>query len=129
MARTALEIPSSSDLSRFLVDVAPRYLGRNVTALREAYFKAVGSVPSSTDLSTVLLNAVPFASKSSEIATSVIAAAATVPSSTDRARVLVALAASGAVRTTGLRDAYLEVTSKIESSTEMRRALEALPRN
>ena len=42
VARTALKIPSSGDLSRLLIDVAPRYLGRNDDALHAAYFKAVG---------------------------------------------------------------------------------------
>ena len=64
VARTALKIPSSGDLSRFLVEVAPRYLGRDDAALRDAYFKAVANIPSSGDLARVLVNATPFAAKS-----------------------------------------------------------------
>lgn len=129
VARTALKIPSSGDLSRFLVEVAPRYLGRDDAALRAAYFKAVGNIPSSGDLARVLENATPFAAKSSAIAQSVIASSATVPASGDRSRVLVALARSGAVRSAPLRDAYLKTASEIPSSIDMRRALEALAGN
>jgi beta-lactamase regulating signal transducer with metallopeptidase domain len=129
VARTALKIPSSGDLARFLIEVEPRYLGRNDAALRAAYFKAAASIPSSGDLSRVLVNAVPNAAKSSEITRAVLTTAAGVPSSGDRARVLVALAGSGAVRDAALRDAYLKVASQIPSSSDMREALEALTRN
>ena len=129
VARTALKIPSSGDLSRFLVEVAPRYLGRDDAALRDGYFKAVANIPSSGDLSRVLVNATPFAAKSPAIARAVITAAGTVPSSGDRSRVLVSLAGSGAVRGAALRDAYLKTASEIPSSIDMRRALEALTGN
>ncbi|MFL5617296.1 MAG: M56 family metallopeptidase [Gemmatimonadaceae bacterium] len=129
VARTALKIPSSGDLARFLVEVAPRYLGRNDAALRAAYFKAVANVPSSGDQSRVLVNAVPYAVKSAEIARAVLTAVGEVPASGDRARVLVALAGSGAVRDAALRDAYLKVASEIPASSDMRHALEALTRN
>jgi hypothetical protein len=129
VARTALRIPSSGDLARFLIEVTPRYLGRNDAALRAGYFKAVEKIPSSGDLSRVLVNAVPFAARSPEITRAVLAAAGTVPSSGDRARVLVALAKSGAVRDPALRDAYLKVASEIPSSSDMRDALQALTGN
>ena len=129
VARTALKIPSSGDLARFLVEVAPRYLGRNDAALRAGYFKAVANIPSSGDLARVLVNAVPYAAKSPEIARAVLTTAGTVPSSGDRARVLVALAGSGAVRDAALRDAYLKTASEIPSSSDMRDALQALTRN
>ena len=129
VARTALKIPSSGDLARFLVEVAPRYLGRNDAALRAGYFKAVANIPSSGDLARVLVNAVPYAAKSTEIARAVLTTAGTVPSSGDRARVLVALAGSGAVRDAALRDAYLKTASEIPSSSDMRDALQALTRN
>jgi hypothetical protein len=126
VARTATKIPSSGDLSRFLVEVAPRYLGRNDAMLRDAYFVAVGNIPSSGDLSRVLENAVPYAAKSSDVARAVIASAGKVPASGDRARVLIALASSGAVRRFSLNDAYLATVREIPSSTDMRQALEAL---
>ena len=129
VARTALKVPSSGDLSRFLIEVAPRYLGRDDAALREAYFKAVSNVPSSGDLARVLVNAVPYAAKSTAITRAVLTTAGTVPSSGDRARVLIALAGSGALRDTALRDAYLKVASEIPSSSDMRDALQALTRN
>ena len=129
VARTALKIPSSGDLARFLIEVAPRYLGRSDAALRAAYFKAVANIPSSGDLSRVLENAVPFAAKSPEITRAVLAAAGTVPSSGDRARVLVTLARSGALRDAALRDAYLKVASEIPASSDMRDALQALTGN
>jgi len=129
VARTALKIPSSGDLARFLVEVAPRYLGRSDAALRAGYFKAAANIPSSGDLSRVLENAVPFAAKSPEITRAVLAAAGTVPSSSDRARVLITLAKSGAVRDPALRDAYLKVASEIPASSDMRDALQALTGN
>ncbi|HKP16421.1 MAG TPA: M56 family metallopeptidase [Gemmatimonadaceae bacterium] len=129
VARTALKIPSSGDLSRFLIEVAPRYLGRDDATLRDAYFKAVANVPSSGDRARVLLNTMPYAAKSPSITRSVLAAAGTVPSSGDRARVLIALAGSGALRDTALRDAYLKVASEIPASSDMRDALQALTRN
>ena len=129
VARTALKIPSSGDLARLLVEVAPRYLGRNDAALRAGYFKAVANIPSSGDLSRVLVNAVPFAARSAEITRAVLAAAGAVPSSGDRARVLVTLAKSGAVRDPALRDAYLKVASEIPASSDMRDALQALTGN
>ena len=129
VARTALKIPSSGDLARFLIDVAPRYLGRNDAALRAGYFKAVANIPSSGDLARVLENAVPYAAKSPEITRAVLATAGTVPSSGDRARVLVALARSGALRDAALRDAYLKVASEIPASSDMRDALQALSGN
>ena len=129
VARTALKIPSSGDLARFLEGVAPRYLGRNDAALRAAYFNAVAKIPSSGDLSRVLVNAVPYAAKSADVTRAVLATAGEVPSSGDRARVLVALAGTGAVRDATLRDAYLKVASEIPSSSDMRQALEALTRN
>ena len=129
VARTARRIPSGGDLSRFLIEVAPKYLGGNDTALRAAYFAAADSVPSSGDLSRVLVNAVPYAAKSTEVARAVLAGTATVPSSSDRSRVLVALASTGAIRGNALRDAYLEATSAIPASDDMRRALDALARS
>jgi hypothetical protein len=129
VARTALKIPSSGDLARFLVEVAPRYLGRNDAALRDAYFVAAEKIPSSGDLARVLVNAVPYAAKSPETTRAVLTAAGTVPSSNDRARVLVTLARSGAVRDAALRDAYLKVASEIPASSDMRDALQALTGN
>jgi beta-lactamase regulating signal transducer with metallopeptidase domain len=129
VARTALKIPSSGDLARFLVDVAPRYLGRDDDALQAAYFKAVRNIPSSGDLSRVLENAVPYAGRSPKVAQAVITTAGSVPSSGDRARVLVAIARSGAVKGESLRSTYLTVASEIPSSSDMREALQALTRN
>jgi beta-lactamase regulating signal transducer with metallopeptidase domain len=129
VARTALKIPSSGDLSRFLTDVAPRYLGRNDDALRSAYFKAARNIPSSGDLSRVLVNAVPFAVKSPETALAILTSSGAIASSSDRANVFVALANAGAVRSQLLRDEYLTLVKEIPSSEDMRRALEALTRN
>jgi hypothetical protein len=128
VARTALKIPSSGDLARFLVDVAPRYLGRDDDALQAAYFKAVRNIPSSGDLARVLENAVPYAGRSPKVAQALITTAGSVPSSGDRARVLVAIARSGAVKGESLRSTYLTVASEIPSSSDMREALQALTR-
>jgi beta-lactamase regulating signal transducer with metallopeptidase domain len=128
VARTALKIPSSGDLSRFLTEVAPRYLGRNDDALHVAYFKAARNVPSSGDLSRVLVNAVPYAVKSDKTALSIMTSASAIASSSDRADVFVALADGGAIRSQLLRDEYLMIAKEIPSSSDMRRALESLAR-
>jgi beta-lactamase regulating signal transducer with metallopeptidase domain len=129
VARTALKVPSSGDLSRFLIEVAPRYLGRDDAALHAAYLKAARSVPSSGDLSRVLVNAVPYATKSSELTLSIMTTAGAIASSGDRANVFVALAGAGAVRSQLLRDEYLTLVKELPASGDMRRALEALTRN
>jgi beta-lactamase regulating signal transducer with metallopeptidase domain len=129
VARTALKIPSSGDLSRFLIEVAPRYLGRNDDALHTAYFKAAENVPSSGDLSRVLVNAVPYAKKSAKLALSIMTSSARVASSGDRADVFVALADAGAVSSRLLRDEYLTLAKEIPASSDMRRALESLARH
>jgi beta-lactamase regulating signal transducer with metallopeptidase domain len=129
VARTALKVPSSGDLSRFLIEVAPRYLGRDDAALHAAYLKAAKSVPSSGDLSRVLVNAVPYATKSSELTLSIMTTAGAIASSGDRANVFVALAGAGAVRSQLLRDEYLTLVKELPASGDMRRALEALTRN
>ena len=129
VARTALKIPSSGDLSRFLIEVAPRYLGRENDALLTAYFKAARVIPSSGDLSRVLVNAVPYAVKSSKIALSIMTSASDIASSGDRADVFVALADAGAVRSQLLRDEYLTLAKEIPASSDIRRALEAITRH
>jgi len=127
--RVAETIPSSGDKSRLLVELAPRYLGRNDEALHRAFFATAATIPSSGDLAGVLTAAVPFAAKSNPIALATIETANGIASSGDRARVLVALASAGAVRTPAVREAYLRVTRAIPSSTDARRALEAIASN
>ena len=129
VARTALKIPSSGDRSRLLIDVAPRYLGRDNDALLTAYFKVAGGIPSSGDLSRVLVNAVPYAVKSSKIALSIMTTASVIASSGDRADVFVALADVGAVRSQLLRNEYLTLAKEIPASSDIRRALEAITRH
>jgi len=97
--------------------------------LRDAFFKAVATIASSTDLSNVLTDAIPFAVKSNEVALAIIAIDSMVPSSTDKSNVLIALAERGAIRTPAARDAYLRAVQGIASSTDMRNALEALTKH
>ena len=127
--RVAETIPSSGDKSRLLTELAPRYLARNDDALRQVFFATAATVPSSGDLARVLAVAVPFAAKSNEIALATIETAGRIASSGDRTRVLVALADARAVRTQAVRDAYLRVTREIPSSSDARRALEAIATN
>jgi beta-lactamase regulating signal transducer with metallopeptidase domain len=124
-----MTIPSSSDKANFMRTLAPRYLGRNDAALRDAFFRTLITIPSSSDRKSVLDDAIPFAVKSTDIALAVIAADSTVPSSSDRADVLIALADRGAIRTPALHDAYLRAVQGIPSSTDMRNALEALTKH
>ena len=127
--RIAQTIPSSGDKTRLLVDLLPRYLGRNDAALRQAFFTTAATIPSSGDLSRLLAAAVPYAAKSNDITIATIETAREIASSNDRAGVLIALAAAGAIRSPGARDAYLRVTKDIGSSTDARRALEAIASN
>jgi hypothetical protein len=127
--RVAETIPSSGDKSRLLSELAPRFLARNDAALRQVFFATAATVPSSGDLARVLTVTVPYAAKSSEIALATIETAGRIASSGDRTRVLVALADARAVRTQVVRDAYLRVTREIPSSSDARRALEAIASN
>jgi hypothetical protein len=127
--RVAATVPSSTDKANLVSALLPRYLGRNDSALRDAFFRTLLTIPSSTDKANVLEEAVPFAVKSNEVAFAIIAADTTVPSSTDRSNVLIALAGRGAIRTSALRDAYLRAVQGIPSSTDMRNALEALTKH
>jgi beta-lactamase regulating signal transducer with metallopeptidase domain len=127
--RVAATIPASTDKANLLSALAPRYLGRNDAALREAFFKTLVTIPASTDRANVLVVAIPFAVKSDDVALAIIAADTTVPASTDRANVLITLAERGAIRTPALRDAYLRAAQQIPSSTDMRNVLEALTKH
>jgi hypothetical protein len=71
---------------------------------------------------------VKYAAKSADVALAVINTSAHIASSGDRSNVLVALADTGAIRTTTLHDAYLRAAQDIPSSSDMRRVLEALTR-
>ena len=52
--RVAATIPASTDKANLLSALAPRYLGRNDAALREAFFKTLVTIPASTDRANVL---------------------------------------------------------------------------
>jgi len=127
--RIAQTVPSSGDKTRLLVELAPRYLGRNDAALRQAFFASAVTIPSSGDLSRVLLTAVPYAVKSAENALSIMTSSGAIASSGDRANVFVALADAGALRTQVLRDEYLSLAKEIPASGDIRRTLEALTRH
>jgi hypothetical protein len=109
--------------------LAPRYLGRNDAALRDAWFKTVITIPASSHLASVLDDVIPFAVKSNDVALAIIEADRKVPASSDKANVLIALAERGAIRTPAARDAYLRVAQEIPSSSDMRSTLEALTRH
>jgi beta-lactamase regulating signal transducer with metallopeptidase domain len=127
--RAAGTIPSSADKANLMSALAPRYLGRNDAALRDAWFKTVITIPASSHLASVLDDVIPFAVKSNDVALAIIEADRKVPASSDKANVLIALAERGAIRTPAARDAYLRVAQEIPSSSDMRSTLEALTRH
>ena len=123
--RAAKTIPSSSDLSELLEELAPRYLSGNDAELRTAFFDAANVIPSSTDLSAVLNIAVGYVNRSEAHARAVLESARRITSSSDKADVLIHFADAGGLRTAALRDQFTKVTSEMTSSTDMRRVLEA----
>jgi beta-lactamase regulating signal transducer with metallopeptidase domain len=123
--RVAKTIPSSSDLSELLEELAPRYLNGTDAELRAAFFDAAGVIPSSTDLRAVLEVAIAYVSRSEAHARAVLESARRITSSSDKADVLVHFADAGGIRTPALRDQFMSVTSEMTSSTDMRRVLEA----
>jgi beta-lactamase regulating signal transducer with metallopeptidase domain len=123
--RVAKTIPSSSDLSALLEELAPRYLSGNDAELRTAFFDAANVIPSSTDLSAVLDVAIGYVNRSEAHARAVLESASRLASSTDKADVLIRFVDAGGLRTPALRDQFMSVASGIASSTDMRRVLEA----
>ena len=123
--RVAKTIPSSSDLSELLEELAPRYLSGTDAELRSAFFDAANAIPSSTDLSAVLDVAVGYVNRSEGHARAVLESARRITSSSDKADVLVHFVDAGGLRTPAVRDQFMSVTSEMTSSTDMRRVLEA----
>src|SRR5204862_5951972 len=66
--RVAATIPSSADKANLMSALAPKYLGRNDAALRDAWFKTVVTIPASSHLASVLDDVIPFAIKSTDVA-------------------------------------------------------------
>jgi len=128
LARVAAGLPSSGDRAGVLASLAPRYLAGNDGALRDAWFGAAGTIPSSGDKAGLLGVAIGYAARSDDDALAVIRVARQVASSGDRAGVLSALANTNALRSTAVRDAYLQAVHELPSSSDERRALEALSR-
>ena len=123
--RVARTIPSSEDKSRLLEMLAPRYLGSGDRALYTSFFRVARTVPSSEELRDLLIEVVPFAAKSDELAMAILDLARTVPSSPDRSDVLTALVESGAVRSTDVRESFADVLLTIPSQQDRQRVARA----
>ena len=121
--RVARTIPNTTDKSRLLGDLAPRYLSRDDHALSTAFFRVARTVPSSEELRDLLIDIVPFAAKSDDLANDIIELARIVPSSPGRAEVLSALVASGAVRSTDVRENFADALREIPSEQDRQRVI------
>ena len=127
--RVARTIPNSTDKSRLLETLAPRYLGNADLTLSKAYFRVARTVPSSEELRDLLIAVVPFALKSDDIATAIIETARIVPSSPDRSEVLTALVESDAVRSNDVRELFVEATQDLPGEKDRRRVMRAASRH
>ena len=127
LAESARGIPSSGDKAEFLRESAGRYLGSRDAALRDAWFDAAVTVPSSGDLSGLLRGIVPYGQADAEVTRRIVTSAARyVPSSGDRADVLLAVIANRLLTTSTLREAMREAARGIPSSGDYRRVMDAL---
>ena len=126
--RVARTIPNSTDKSRLLETLAPRYLGGDSTLTR-AYFRVVRTVPSSEELSDLLISIVPYAAKSDQIANAIIETSRVVPSSPQRSDVLTALVESGAVRSNAVRENFVDATQDIPGENDRRKVMRAASRH
>lgn len=123
--RVARTIPNTTDKSRLLDDLAPRYLSRDDRMLSSAFFRVARTVPSSEELRDLLIDVVPFAAKSSDVANQLIEVARIVPSSPDRSDVLTALVESGAVRGTDVRENFADALQEVPSEHDRQRVARA----
>jgi len=123
--RLARTVPSSTDKSRLLEALAPRYLGSGDKSLYTAFFRVARTVPSSEELRDLLIDAVPFAAKSDEVAMAVLDVARMVPSSPDRSEVLTALVEGGAVRSNDVRESFADVLQSIPAEQDRQRVARA----
>ena len=123
--RVARTIPSSEDRSRLLEAVAPRYLSRGERPLVDAFFRTARTVPSSEELRDLMIDVVPYAAKSDDIANAIIEVARIVPSSPDRSDVLTALVQSGAIRTSEARENFADALRDVPSEQDRQRVARA----
>ena len=123
--RIARTIPNSEDKSRLLESLAPRYLGGGDRTLYTAFFRVARTVPSSEELRDLLIDVVPFAAKSDELALDILELARVVPSSPDRSDVLTALVASGAVRSNDVRESFADVLLTVPGEQDRQRVARA----
>lgn len=123
--RVARTIPSSEDKSRLLEVLAPRYLGSGDKTLYTSFFRVARTVPSSEELRDLLIDVVPFAAKSDELAMAILDLARVVPSSPDRSDVLTALVEGGAVRSNDVRESFADVLQTIPGEQDRQRVARA----
>ena len=123
--RVARTIPSSEDKSRLLEVLAPRYLGSGDKTLYTSFFRVARTVPSSEELRDLLIDVVPFAAKSDELAMAILDLARGVPSSPDRSDVLTALVEGGAVRSNDVRESFADVLQTIPGEQDRQRVARA----
>lgn len=92
LARAAEGLGSSGDKANFLIAAAAEFLTPNNEALRNAFFHAAATVPSSGDLANVLIDALPYGHADPQIASLVVETSKAVASSGDAANILIDLA-------------------------------------
>jgi beta-lactamase regulating signal transducer with metallopeptidase domain len=92
LARAAEDLASSGDKANFLIASAAEFLTPNNAALRDAFFHAAATVPSSGDLANVLIDALPYGHADPQVAMLVVETSKGLASSGDAANVLIDLA-------------------------------------
>ena len=127
--RVTRMVPNSTDKFRVLESLAPRYLASGDATLIAAFFRTARTIPSSEELRDILIDVVPFAAKSGDLANAIIEVARLVPSSPDRSEVLAALVTSGAVTRSDVRENFGDALLEIPGERDRQSVLRATARS
>ena len=119
--RVARSIPNTTDKSRLLTTLAPRYLSDSSVTLVASFFRVARTIQSSEEKRDFLIDVTPYAAKSAGIANAVIENAREVPSSPDRADVLAALAEAGAIRRDDVKENFTDALQEIPGKRDRER--------
>jgi hypothetical protein len=124
--RGVRDISNDTDKRVLLQAVAPKALGKKITALRTEFFYAAETISSDSDLRVVLQDALAHAHGDPDVTLGVIAlVGANMTSDSDRRVTLTTVAERHLLTTSEIREAYSEAAKKITSSYDYRLTLQA----
>ena len=111
LAKAAEDVQSSGDKANFLLTTASEYLSPGSESLRNAYFRAVGTIQSDGDRANVLVAAAPYGHGSPAIVPLIVEATRSIGSSGDVANVLITLSSQRLIQS-GSPQAALAVINR-----------------